>query len=162
MLTIPKIVTRGAKRYLAIRQSVSIPFGKAIDKVMPKVGRWFEQQGIETGPAIFKYNRIDMPSLDMEFGFLTAKSLTPDGEIEAGVLPAGRYVTPTHFGHYRHLRDATAVLLGWAKISGLELDMRKTKKGELFASRFELYPNGPMDEPDSDKWETQLFMKLKE
>jgi hypothetical protein len=58
--------------------------------------------------------------------------------------------------------DATAVLIGWARVVGHEWDSRTDRQGEHFASRFELYPNGPMDEPDSAKWETQIFIKLRD
>jgi len=163
MLTLPKIVKRSVKPYVAVKREVVIPFGPAINKAMPAVGRFLAARGIERpGPALFKYDTIDMPRLKMEFGFQLARKMDGEGEVIAGVLPAGRYATLTYFGHYRNLMDATATLIGWAKLVGHSWDSRKGRDGEHFVSRFELYPNGPMDEPDSAKWETQIFIKLKD
>lgn len=162
MLTLPKVVSRGAKRYVAIRREVDIPFTAVVNKTMPAVQRWFDRHTETHGPAIFRYNRIDMPRLDLEMGFVVPRKLSGEGEAVAGIIPAGRYATLTHFGHYRHLVQATAVLIGWARLTGLVWDSRSDAAGEHFASRFELYPNGPADEPDPDKWETQIFIKLRD
>lgn len=161
-LTLPGIVKRRATPYVAIAREAVIPFGKAISKSMPKVGKWLADEGIEHGPAIFRYTRIKMPELGMEFGFLLPKKHAGAGEIAAGVLPAGPYATLTHWGHYRHLMEATATLIGWARLKGLKWDSEEGPDGEHFASRFELYPNGPVDEPDPNKWETQIFIKIRE
>ena len=162
MLTLPKVVKRGAKPYVAVRRDLDIPFGPEINKALPKVDAWLAAHGLEHGPVLFRYNRIDMPRLGVEFGFVLSRKTAGDTEIVAGVLPAGRYATLTHFGHYRHLREATATLIGWAEHAGHKWDSHRDVSGEHFASRFELYPNGPADEPDSDKWETQIFIKLRD
>ena len=163
MMTVPKVVKRGAKPYLAVKREVVIPFGPAIKKAMPLVGKWLAAKGLERpGPALFKYNTIAMPRLDMEFGFQLSRKMAGEGEVLAGVLPAGRYATVTYFGHYRNLMDVTATLIGWAKLVGHAWDSHTDKAGEHFASRFELYPNGPADEPDPEKWETQIFIRLRD
>jgi effector-binding domain-containing protein len=163
MLTLPKLVRRGAKPYVALRREVDIPFGRAVDATMPAVQRFLTERGIERhGPALFRYNTIRMPHLEIEFGFQLQRAVPGGEDVISGRLPAGRYVTLTHFGHYRNLIQATAVLIGWAKLSGHKFDSVKRRGGEHFAARFELYPNGPMDEPDPDRWETQIFIKVKD
>lgn len=163
MLTLPKVVTRTATPYYAIKASVRIPFTADINKAMPVVATWFGSHGVDRpGPAVFRYNVIKMPELEMEFGHINRKKLATSGQVEAGTLPAGKYATVTYFGHYRNLYQVTAVLIGWAKTTGLAFDVVESKAGDRFAGRFELYPNGPMDEPDSSKWETQLFIKLRD
>jgi len=162
MLTVPTLVERPAQPYVAIREKVTIPFTPVIDKVMPEVAGWLQARGVERfGPAVFKYNVIDMPRLDVEMGFTPPKPLKGEGRVLAGTLPAGRYATLTHWGHYDRLMDATAMLIGWAKESGVAWDSSAMPDGEHFVSRFELYPNGPMDEPDPEKWETQIFIKVR-
>ena len=162
MLTLPSLVERAAQPYVAIREKVTIPFTPVIDKVMPEVAGWLQAKGVERfGPAVFRYNVIDMPRLDVEMGFAPPEPLKGEGRVIAGVLPAGRYATLTHWGHYDKLIDATAVLIGWARLREYAWDSTPGPDGERFASRFELYPNGPMDTPDPEKWETQIFIKVR-
>ena len=162
MLTLPSLVERAAQPYVAIREKVTIPFTPVIDKVMPEVAGWLQTKGVERfGPAVFRYNDIDMPRLEVEMGFAPPEPLQSEGRIAAGVLPAGRYATLTHWGHYDKLMDATAVLIGWAKLRDYAWDSTPGPDGEHFVSRFELYPNGPMDTPDPEKWETQIFIKVR-
>lgn len=162
MLTLPSLVERPALPYVAIRETVTIPFGPVIDKTMPEVAGWLQGRGVQRlGPAVFRYIVIDMPRLEIELGFAPERGVAGDGRVISGVLPVGRYATLTHWGHYDHLMDATAVLVGWAKEKGIAWDSTSDADGEHFASRFELYPNGPMDTPDPDKWETQIFIKVR-
>jgi effector-binding domain-containing protein len=162
VLTLPKIIERAETPYVAIAERVTIPFGPTIDKAMPEVAGWLSAKGKgPNAPAVFRYDWIEMPGLEMQFGFLTHERLTGDGRVTAGVLPAGKYVAITWFGHYDELAEANAVLLGWMKQRGLEADARRDGTGDRFACRAELYPNGPMDEPDPAKWQTEIIIKIK-
>ena len=162
MLTVPTLVERPAQPYVAIREKVTIQFTPVIDKVMPEVAGWLQARGVDRfGPAIFRYNVIDMPRLDVEMGFAPLAPLKGEGRVQGGTVPAGRYATLTHWGHYDRVMDATAVLIGWAKEKNIVWDSSTAADGEHFVSRFELYPNGPMDEPDPQKWETQIFIKVR-
>jgi effector-binding domain-containing protein len=163
VVSLPTVVRRRATNYVAIAEAVKIPFQKAVNRNVPRVVSWLAGKGIDNpGPLIFRYNTIVMPELEMEFGFLSGKKLKGDGDVVASVLPAGSYATLTHWGHYRHMIAATGVLINWARGMGLRFDATTGPAGDRFASRFELYPNGPMDEPDPDKWETQIFIKIKD
>ena len=73
----------------------------------------------------------------------------------------GNYVTLTYFGHYDNLEKVTGTVINWAQEQGIEWDSTPGPTGERFASRFEIYANGPMDEPDPNKWETQIWIKTK-
>ncbi|MDR3472030.1 MAG: GyrI-like domain-containing protein [Devosia sp.] len=163
MLTLPKIVERGAQPYVAIRRTVKIPFGDVIDATMPKLFQWLAANGVEpAGPPFFKYNVIDMANdLEMEFGVPTSTLRDPDGVVVTGTLPAGRYATVVNHGHYDQLMDATMVLIGWAKERGLSWDVEQTPKGDKFAGRFEVYPNDPREVPNPDDWETEIWIKLR-
>jgi effector-binding domain-containing protein len=161
-LTLPRIVKRRATPYVAIPRETMIPFGKTIAKTLPKVAKWLDAEGIEHGPALFRYNRIKMPELGMEFGFLLPRKHPGEGDIVAGTLPAGRYASVTYWGHYRNLMQVTGTLIGWVKEYGHAFDVTSRRDGDHFASRFELYPNGPTDEPNPDKWETHIFIKVRD
>lgn len=163
MLTLPTIVERVAQPYVAIREQVSIPFEATIDRVMPELMERAKALGIEEpGPVFFKYNIIRMPELQVEFGVPTTQPLAGDDRLLSGVLPAGRYVSLTYWGHYDNLIEVTALLIGWAKQKGLEWDAETLADGDHFACRLETYTNDPSEEPDPAKWETVLEFKLRD
>ncbi len=163
MRTVPRIVERAATPYAAVAAEVHIPFGEAIGPLMGQAAAYLDGAGVDGfGPALFRYDVIDMPRLDMQFGFVTPGPVAGDGQVIAGVLPAGRYATLTHTGHYDQVMDATAALIGWAQENRIAWDSTSGPAGERFAARFEIYPNGPDDEPDPDKWVTEIWIKVKD
>jgi effector-binding domain-containing protein len=163
MLTLPKIADRAAQPYVAIRQKVTIPFGEAIGPIMGELFGTINAKGIQpSGPVFFKYNIVNMPELEIEFGVPVASPIAGDGRLVSGTLPAGRYAELTYWGHYDNLMDANAVLIGWAKQRELAWDSTDEADGEHFAARVEIYPNSPDEEPDPEKWETTVAIKVKE
>ena len=105
---------------------------------------YLEAQGItDFGPAIFKYNRVQMPGLEIDFGFLTPTRLPAAPELVSGELPAGTYATLTYTGPYDDLIEVNAVLIGWAAHKGIQWDATPSPDGDLFASRVEFYLDGP-------------------
>jgi hypothetical protein len=162
MLTLPKLTDRAATHYAAVAADVRIPFGEAIGPRMDEAAGYLAGAGVEGfGPAVFRYDVIDMPRLEMQFGFVTPGAVAGNDRVKPGVLPAGKYVTVTYIGPYDDLESVTAVVIGWAKQKGIEWDSTPGPGGERFASRFEIYHNGPMDEPDPQKWETEIWIKAK-
>lgn len=163
MLTLPKLVARKARPYVAVRRKVKIPFGKAIPKAMGELFREIERLGLKpTGPVFFKYNVVMMPELEMEFGVPVAKAPKDAGTLVSGVFPAGKYAEVNYFGHYKNLQELNAVLIGWAAHKGIAWDSEQKPDGEHFAARFEVYPNSPEEEPDPEKWETLLSIKTRD
>lgn len=82
------------------------------------------------------------------------------GDIVRGVLPPGRYATLTYVGHPAGLADATTALLDWAAGQDLKWDMTPGDSGERWGSRLEIYLTDPSQEPDMNKWATQLAFRL--
>jgi len=162
MSTEPLIVERSAQPYMAIKGTVTMQTVAAIADRLPEVFGWLGAHGIEPVDApFFKYNLIDMQNqLEIEVGVPVAATAPPDGDVFPGVLPAGRYVTLTHVGHPKELRDATAELLAWAERQGLEWDMSETGNGQTWAARLEVYKTDPAHEPDMTKWETDLVFRV--
>lgn len=162
MLTLPKIVERAAQHYAAVAAEVDIPFDQQIGPLIGEAAGYLDSAGVTGfGPAVFRYNVIDMPRLELELGFVTPGPVAGTARVKPRVLPAGRYATVTYTGHYDNVMDATATLVGWAKERGVEWDSTSDARGERFVSRFEIYPNGPDDEPDPDKWITEIWIKVK-
>ena len=163
MPSVPRIVERARTHYAAIAQDVDIPFGDVIGPLMDEAADYLGQVSAGGfGPAIFRYDVIDMPRLAMQFGFVTSAAVAGNARIKPDVLPAGRYVTITYFGHYDNLQSVTGGVITWAREREIEWDSTTGPDGERFAARCVLYPNGPMDEPDPAKWETQIWIKVKD
>ncbi|MBN9311234.1 GyrI-like domain-containing protein [Devosia sp.] len=163
MLTGPRVVERKAQPYVAVRRAVTIPFGDVIPAAMEALFAAVNAQQLQpSGPVFFKYNFINMPDLEIDFGVPLAASVpAPDGLV-AGIVPAGRYVEATHLGHYDKLMDATAAVIDWARSRGIRWDAIETPEGDSFVARLETYPNGPDDEPDPDRWETIIAIKIRD
>jgi len=161
MLTLPKIVERGSQPYVAIRERVRIPFNDAVDRAYGELFGWLEANGVTPAGAPFiKYNLIAMPELELEFGVPTAETVAAGGRVVAGALPPGRYAKVTYWGGYDNLMDVNAVLIGWAKEKGLRWDAAESPAGDRFASRLEIYETDPKREPDKNKWQTEVAIKL--
>lgn len=163
MLSLPEIVERAAVPYAAVRRDVRIPFGAEIG---PAIGSMFgrlDARGIAPdGPVFFKYNKVVMPELQVEFGVPLAAEIAPDDMLVTALLPAGRYASIEYFGDYEHLIEVNAVLIGWVHHHGWQFDSEVRPDGEHFACRIELYHNGPDDEPDLEKWHTTVLIKLRD
>ena len=163
MQTEPKIVERPARPYVAVRRTVMIPFDGVIPGVIEALFAAVNGQGLQpSGPLFFKYNFINMPDLEIDFGVPLAAPVQANGGLVAGVLPAGRYVELVLFGHYDELMGITGELIRWAREQGIRWDAIETPDGDTFVSRLESYPNGPDEEPDPSKWQTIIEIKIRD
>ncbi len=162
MSTEPMTVERAEQPYVAIRGLVTQQTIPSIADRLPEVFGWLGARGVEPAGAPFlKYNLIDMERrLEIEAGVPVAAVVEGDGQVLSGVLPAGRYATVTHVGHFDKLVDVTAALLDWAARQGLEWDMSETAGGQRWACRLEVYKTNPSEQPDASKWETELAIRL--
>lgn len=165
MLSTPKVVERPAQTYAGIKTRVAMnDLPKVADTLFPELLGWFGKHNIvPAGAPFFKYNVIDMDrALEVECGAPTAMKVAGDARVLPGVLPKGPYATALHTGPYDRLMDATVSLLNWVGEQGLKLDETKTKKGETFACRLEIYLTDPRAEPNPERWQTELAFKLAE
>jgi DNA gyrase inhibitor GyrI len=159
----PMVVTYAAKHYVALRRRVVMPIGKDATETMDRLVREVDAQGVQrTGTAIFRYTVVNMPALEMEFGFEVQSAQATTGDLISGVLPAGRYAELTFVGPYRYLTKVNGALIDWSRQNGLAFDMHPEVDGDHFVSRVEFFPNGPQDEPDLDKRKTIVAIKLKD
>jgi effector-binding domain-containing protein len=158
----PEITTRPEQPYVAVREQVAMAELGGLAARFGELFGWLGAHGVApAGPPFFKYDVIEMTrGLDMEAGVPVATATDGDGAVVAGVLPAGRYVTVIHVGHPRDLERATGELLDWAAREGLKCDMTPGDRGEQWGSRVEFYLTDPNQEPDMNKWQTQLAFRL--
>ena len=144
-MSAPEIVTRAEQPYVAIRGHVGMAEIGAFAVRTGEVFGWLGARGlVPAGPPFLKYNVIDMArQLEIDNGVPVAAPTTGDGELVAGVLPAGRYATVTHVGHPSELMGVTKALLDWAAGQGLTWDMSPDDDGERWGSRLEIYLTDP-------------------
>jgi effector-binding domain-containing protein len=166
MITEPKIEHRSEQPYVAIRTQVTPrELGKGlVTRHFNEVRAWLEKQGVAPTDAPFiRYLVIDMPSLlDIELGWPVASPLSGTERIRAGLLPAGRYASLASIGPYKGkaLMKANGALIDWGIEHGIVWDSKQTEQGEAFGARLESYIKGPGNEPDQEKWKTEVAIRL--
>jgi effector-binding domain-containing protein len=161
-MSTPEVTQRPAQPYVGMTGRVTMATINRIADLMPPVFAFLAKRGITpVDPPFWKYNVIDMErELEIEIGVPVAEPVDGEGDVHAGVLPAGRYVTVTHIGHPNELERVTGELLRWAGEQGLRFDHADSPAGDTWASRIEIYKSDPDQEPDMTKWETELAFKL--
>ncbi|HEU5332833.1 MAG TPA: GyrI-like domain-containing protein [Actinocrinis sp.] len=163
MQTEPRIVERAEQPYVAIKARVTMQeLGPKLPPLHAELFGWLGAHGAQpAGAPFWKYNVVDMErTLEVEVGIPLAAAVEGDERVLAGVLPAGRYAFSSHTGHPAELVDATGALLDWAAGHGHAWDMIDTPEGQRWAARLEFYNTDPREEPDLDKWETDLLFRL--
>ncbi len=134
----------------------------ALPRLWPAVFAWLAERGITpTGAPFILYRGIFMPDrMSVEVGIPTASVGESDTQVICGELPAGDYVEALYIGHYDGLMQATADLLQWGDEQNLSWDAELLEDKQHWVCRFESYLTDPESEPDPDKWQTQLSIKI--
>jgi effector-binding domain-containing protein len=158
----PEITQRAAQPYAGICMWVPMAAVGSVAARHPEIYGWLGAHGIApAGPPFFRYHVIDMERrLQVEAGVPVSMPIEDDGEIRAGILPAGRFAVMTHTGAPDTLVAATTTLLDWAGARGLSWDVSGTDAGENWGCRLEFYLTDPAEQPDLGKWQTQLAFRL--
>jgi effector-binding domain-containing protein len=159
----PEVIQRSALTYVSITNSVRM--GELGDQLPPQIGEifgWLAARGVASaGPPFWKYNVIDMAGeMEVEVGVPTADDVLGDERVHSHVLPAGSYAFAHHVGHPDTLEEATRVLLEWGDAHGIAWDTTRSDEGDRWAARVEEYLSSPEDEPDMEKWQTNLIFKV--
>jgi effector-binding domain-containing protein len=157
----PTIETRIDQPYAAIPVSVRVEeLGTVVPPLTGRVFEWLAARGVgPAGPPFWKYVVVDMEAkLELETGVAVSSSVDGDGEVSAGILPAGRYATVVHTGHPDTLVTATRDLLQWAAEHHLEWDA----DGNTWGCRLEEYLSDPAEVPDMNEWQTRLAFRLRD
>lgn len=160
----PKIVKREPMPYVAIRETVTMEgMATVFPRLMPRLQKWIQAHKVKAnGPEFIRLIYVDMQKgLDIELGLPIAGKVKGDKQVQYGVMPGGRYVSLTHFGDYAGLVAPNAELQKWGNKQGVKWNVKKTKRGEEFVSRFEFYKTDPMTQPDKSKWETEILYMIR-
>jgi effector-binding domain-containing protein len=159
----PEVIQRSAQPYVSITNSVRM--GQLGEQLPPQIGEIFGWLAVRrvapAGPPFWKYNVIDMAGeIEVEVGVPTADDVLGDDRVQPHVLPAGSYAFAQHVGHPDSLEDATRELLEWGEVHGITWDTTSSDEGDRWIARVEEYLSSPVDEPDMEKWQTNLIFKV--
>jgi len=162
--TTPHLVERAAQHTVGIR--VRLPFDgmdAAIPDLIGETAAWLAERGIAPdGPPFCRLHVVDMSGLmEFEVGWPVATATAGDGRVAAGELPAGTYGTLVYTDATRGV-EGNGVLIGWAEDEGIAWDAQETPAGDAFVSRVEFFVDGPDDDEDPTRWDTELFIKVAE
>lgn len=155
----PKLEERPPAPYVAIAASVDMNgLGPAIGALTGEMFDWLREHAVApAGPPFVRYLTVDMPKrLDIEVGVPVSDPQSGDGRVTADILPGGNYATLLHIGPYPELLPATAHLLTWAADNGVKWAKHQEPDGERWQARLEFYFTDPQEEPDPQRFETEL------
>ena len=159
MLSEPKLENRNPQPYAGIRSRVSM---QEVSTVLPpligEVMAWLGARGsVPAAPPFFRYRVIDMAGdLEIDVGVPIAIPATGDHRIVTDVVPAGKYATLIHTGHYKQLIEANKVLQEWGKSNGIEWRKSEGEHGSVWVARLEIYLTNPATEANPQKWQTEI------
>ena len=159
----PQVVQRKVVPCISVKATVNIEeIGAIISKLMPKLQSCLKEQKVEkSGPVFIRYTLVNMPSrLDIEVGIITPKKLKGQADVISGSIPAGKYISYDFYGHYSGLVGANGTVQNFAKEHALKFKMRRTKAGDEFVGRYEIYETDPDTTPDPAKWLTRLVYRV--
>lgn len=160
MHTEPKLDNRTEQTYVGVR-AVTPPsdLDVVIPRLLDQVEIWLSQKGIvPTGSPFIRYYSLG-ETFDIEIGFPVAAGMTGDETVKVDTLPAGRYASLVYTG-IDNGYPANKALVEWAEANGIDWDHWDTPQGDAFRSRYEIFITDPEDEPDRDKWETEVAIRL--
>ncbi len=146
LLELPDQPTLSMRATLAVGDLPQF-FGKVYGSIMQYLGEKGEQPA---GMPFATYYNLDMQNLDVEAGFPVAKALPGKGEIQASMIPGGKFISTLHVGAYDKCQPAYDALTEWAKQNGYEPS----------GVAYEYYLNDPNQNPPVEP-ETEIRLALK-
>jgi effector-binding domain-containing protein len=144
----PAIVIRGTMRAEALPGF----FGGAYAELYAYAGRC---GAAPDGPPFARYPGITTaavgPEITVEAGVTLQRAVEGAGRIESSELPGGDCAVTEHVGPYDTMEPAYKAIEEWMRAHG-----REPASGP-----WEIYHSDPAEEPDPQKWRTDIHWRLK-
>lgn len=156
----PAIEERAEQPYVGVRAVVSMNDLKdKIPAMTAQLNRWLDANGLRaSGRPFLRYHVVDMPErLDVEAGIPLSTPVDGKGEVDASVLPAGRYAVLV----YKGVKNGVASnkrLIDWLKDRGGEVVSHNSANGEVFEARYETFLTDPASKAEL---ETEVAIKVR-
>jgi CBS domain-containing protein/effector-binding domain-containing protein len=125
---------------------------------IPQIGPWisaaFEEVAAvvashdlgPAGPPFARFHDTGDNVVEIEAGFPCVAPIASDGRVEGATLPGGSVVTTTYVGPYDGIGEVHDELRMWVE----------THHGRAVGDAWEIYLDGPADEPDPMRRRTQV------
>lgn len=121
-------------------------------RALGAVAQTLASQGVSpAGPPFARYHRLAEQEFDVEAGFPFEGSVTPMGEVVTSSLPGGPAAVVTYVGPYDEMEAAYGALAEWIASRG----------GQPAGDPWEVYFTDPAQEPDPQKWCTEIVMPFR-
>lgn len=147
-------ITEVAERdVMSIRATVPVEqVGDTLGHCFSEIMEYLTAQGTAPmGPPFTRFHSYNPGKMEIEAGFPVTELLEGTKRIRPSKLPGGEVAIAWHLGHYEQIGTTHQRLAEW-------LDSHELASEDV---RWEVYWTDPGREPDSSKWRTQLFVKLK-
>ncbi len=141
----PVLSIRATSRPEALSELFGELFGEVWNYVQSSAGA-------PAGMPFTRYHDMDEAAglMHVECGLPVDTPLPGQGRIEAEMLPAGTVAVTTHIGPYHTLGESHEALHNWVQAQGYE----------PAGPPWEVYVTDPGEEPDPNKWRTDIFMPV--
>lgn len=146
---------RAEQPYVAIPARATLREWGSVNALVPEVFGWLAARNIAPAGALFYRHRVVGgmdEKFEVEVGVPVATPVEGDGRVVVGAKPGGRYAVRMHRGHPDGIAETHLALVAWATEQGFP----PVRDGETWVGMFESYLTDPEDEPDPNRWETEL------
>lgn len=139
--------------YLSIRDTANIEsIGMKLGQGYGLLQQEITKQKLQMAGAPFAIYYSDSETeFDMDIALATDKPGKDAGRIKAGILPAGKHIVAHYFGAYEETPVAHRAIISYIQKNGLSVN----------GPPREHYITDPMAEPDTAKWQTDIYYPVK-
>jgi effector-binding domain-containing protein len=165
MLSEPKVEYRQERHFLAISKTVHMyDIPEVLPPLIPEVKTWMIQNYIvASGPDFFLYRSMnEQNELECEAGFTVREAVSGQGRIQPGSFPAGSYASIIYTGDFKDMMQGHIALEQWIKEQGLKEKIHASDGKVRWGGRTEFYLVDPDNEPDPDRWRTEITFLLED
>jgi effector-binding domain-containing protein len=131
------------KKTTCAHKEIGLAFGTAIHAVAECFRR--NGAGMMSAPMAVYLNWRDS-DCDMAVGCQAEGNVQLSEGCEWLDVPGGTHARVTHLGPYETLHESHAAIRNWCAAKGIK----------MAGPCWESYPKGPISEPDSSKWQTDV------
>lgn len=149
----PTLVQTEAFNYLAkhiscTNDEFNTELGKALGELMTICSK--NKWEIDGMPFVINFDDMN-DIIEFEAAFKILQEVKAPRGYTSGVIPAGETVVVSHYGLYENLPASYILIENWIRDNNYSPD----------GNSYEIYLTDPGSEPDSSKWETQIFYPVK-